>query len=45
VLTYVLEFLSAIIPDWQSWLVLAIVAAIAIGILRSLLGHSSPGDD
>ena len=43
-LTYVLDFLSAVIPDWQSWLVLAIVAAIAIGVLRALTGHSSSDD-
>lgn len=32
------EFLDFFIPDWESWIVLALVAAIAIGALARLLG-------
>jgi hypothetical protein len=43
-LTTVLDLLSALIPDWRAWLVLAVVASIAIGILRALVGPPSSGD-
>jgi hypothetical protein len=43
-LTVVLDLLSALIPDWRAWLVLAIVASIAVGVLRALVGSSSSGD-
>jgi Na+-translocating ferredoxin:NAD+ oxidoreductase RnfD subunit len=45
-LSLVLDLLTAVIPGWREWLILAVVAAIAIGVLRSLVGGpSSSGGD
>lgn len=38
-------FLDEFVPDWQAWLTLAIVAAIAIGALRLLIGVPAGSDE
>lgn len=43
--TTVEEFLDSFIPDWRSWIVLALVASIAVGALRLLIGVPAGSDE